>query len=153
MERVEKQIKQQFYKAFNDVLTQSLLGEDPDWNWLVRLYSELRDRLCQLTPRRTDIHQEIKESMDVELFSQMIRHDAFKPDDMWKLVNYVFAMIKSREAPVRNKDTELELNMLYTEFNKEGITIAKFVPLFLKTSHARIDVIEKDKTEFLKQFT
>jgi hypothetical protein len=32
------------------------------------------------------------------------------------------------------------------------MTIAKFLPLFLKLAHVSIDVIEEDKKEFLKQF-
>ena len=80
---MEKQIREQFHRAFNDLLEESLSGDKPDWDWVVRLYSELRDKLCQLTPNRTDLHDEIKDSMDLEIFSQMIRNDVFKPDNVW----------------------------------------------------------------------
>jgi hypothetical protein len=90
--------------------------------------------------------------MDVKLFNQMIRNNAFTSEDMWKLVEYVFSIIKSRQAPVRDADTETRRQTLSTEFNKEGMTIAKFLPLFLKLAHVSIDVIEEDKKEFLKQF-
>ena len=149
---IDEQIKKQFYQAFDDILTQSLSTTNPDWDWVVTLYTELRDRLCLLTPRRLDIHENIKESMDVELFNQMIRNNAFSPEDMWKLVEYVFSIIKSRQAPVRDPDTETRLRTLSTEFNKEGMTIAKFLPLFLKLAHVSIDIIEEDKKAFLKQF-
>jgi hypothetical protein len=149
---IDEQIKEQFYQAFDNILTQSLSTPNPDWDWVARLYTELRDRLCQLTPRRLDIHENIKESMDVKLFNQMIRNNAFTSEDMWKLVEYVFSIIKSRQAPVRDADTETRRQTLSTEFNKEGMTIAKFLPLFLKLAHVSIDVIEEDKKEFLKQF-
>ena len=66
MEKIGEQIKTQFYRAFDDLLTQSLSGDSPDWSWLVRLYGELRDRIFMLTPRRSDIREELEENMDVE---------------------------------------------------------------------------------------
>ena len=150
--RITTQIKNQFYKAFDDLLSETLASDNPDWDWVVRLYTELRDRLCMLTPRRIDIHKSIKESMDVQLFNQMIRNNAFTPEDMWKLVEYVFSIIKSRQAPVRDSVTENIRQTLSTDFNKEGMTIAKFLPLFLKSAHARVQVIEEDTKQFLKQF-
>jgi len=152
MERIEKQIREQYQKAFNDVLTQSLTGDNTDWDWLVRLYSELRENLCQLTPNRKDIHTVIRDSMDVDIFSQMIRNEVFKPKDMWELVTYVFGLIKEREAAARNKMTDQVLQKLYSDFTKEGATIATFVPQFLHQAHARINLINEDKAKFLAQF-
>ncbi len=152
MEKIEEQIKTQFYKAFDDLLTESLSGDNPDWSWLVRLYGELRQRICMLTPRRSDIHRELAENMDIELFEQMVTNGAFRAQEMWNLVSYVFDLLKEREAPARNANTTETVQELYASFSKEGATIATFVPVFLKTAHQKIDEIEHDKQEFLKQF-
>ena len=152
MEKIEEQIKTQFYKAFDDLLTESLSGDNPDWSWLVRLYGELRQRICMLTPRRSDIHRELAENMDIELFEQMVTNGAFRAQEMWNLVSYVFDLLKEREAPARNANTTETVQELYASFSKKGATIATFVPVFLKTAHQKIDEIEHDKQEFLKQF-
>ena len=54
LEGVKNQVKTQFRQAFIDLLQQSLESDTPDWNWVKNLYSELRDRICNLTPRRQD---------------------------------------------------------------------------------------------------
>ena len=105
-----------------------------------------------LTPRRSDIHRELAENMDIELFEQMVTNGAFRAQEMWNLVSYVFDLLKEREAPARNANTTETVQELYASFSKEGATIATFVPVFLKTAHQKIDEIEHDKQEFLKQF-
>ena len=151
-EHLEKQVADQFHRAFNDLLIESLSGDKPDLDWLTRLHRELRDRICFLTPKRKDIHAELYENLDSELFGQMIKNEAYSPEDMWKLVSYVFSLLKEREAPARNKSTDKLIESLYVAFSKEGATIATFVPIFLTSAHQKIDEIEKDKEEFLKQF-
>ena len=149
MENLEKQIREQFHKAFDDVLTESLKKEEPDWDWLVRLFKELRDRLCALTPHRRDLHIEIYEGMDVELFEQMVKNNAFDAVSMWKLVNFVFGRLKDLESPARNKVTDTKLSELYAEFTKPDTILATFVPIFIKEAHEKINQIEKDKKEFI----
>ena len=145
---MEKQIKEQFHRAFNDLLEESLAGDKPDWDWVVKLYSELRDKLCQLTPNRADLHDEIKDSMDLDIFSQMIRNDVFKPDNVWALVAHVFKLIRERESVGRNKETDTIVKELHDYFIS-GATIATFVPEFLRQAHMRIDLINEDMEKFL----
>ncbi len=152
MEKIEEQIKTQFYKAFEDLLTESLSSDTPNWEWLVRLYKELRDRICNLTPRRTDIHGELYENMDAELFEQMVTNGAFRGQEMWNLVDYVFSLIKQREAPARNASTSEILQELQELLQQSTTSIATFVPVFLRKAHQKIDEIDNDKKEFLKQF-
>ena len=139
-------------KAFDDLLEENLKSEDPDWEWLTRLYKELRDRICSLTPRRQDRVKEIYENMDAELFHQMISNNAFDPTSMATLVNYVFGQIRLLEAPARNASTDQKLEELHETFRSEGTTIGSFVPIFLKEAHKKIDEIEQDKEKFLAQF-
>jgi len=99
-----------------------------------------------------DIHKELEENMDAELFEQMISNGAFRAQEMWNLVTYVFELLKTREAPARNESTTNIVQELYSIFSTDGVTIATFVPVFLRKAHQKIDEIEKDKQEFLKQF-
>ena len=58
----------------------------------------------------------------------MIKNEAYSPEDMWKLVTYVFALLKEREAPARNESTVKLVESLYVAFSEEGATIATFCP-------------------------
>ena len=113
---------------------------------------EVRDRICNLTPRRTDIHRELYENMDAELFEQMVTNGAFRGQEMWNLVDYVFSLIKQREAPARNASTSEILQELHELLQQSTTSIATFVPVFLRKAHQKIDEIDNDKKEFLKQF-
>jgi hypothetical protein len=44
-------------RAFFDVLTSKLNSTPPDYEWVVRLYGEIRERLANLTPTRQDLRQ------------------------------------------------------------------------------------------------
>jgi hypothetical protein len=107
-------------KAFFDLIEKALSEEQPDPEWITRLYAEMRDKLCALTPRRTDMHKEIHYALDVDLFEQMVRHKAFDPADLAKLVACVFGRLQglcspSRDAEVRHRREELEAHQGHME--------------------------------------
>ena len=130
LEGVKNQLKTQFQQAFVDLLEENLKKDNPEWDWVKRLYQELRDRICNLTPNRKDRIEDIHEHMDVELFYQMISHNAFDHTSLYNLVCYVFEKIKELEAPVKNIITETKLDELKELFSKEETTLASFVPVF-----------------------
>lgn len=120
-------------RAFFDALRAKLSGPDPDYEWVVRLYSEIRDRIAKLTPNRVDLHQELKEAMDVELFDQMLRNNAFNGADLYRLVHFVFDRLSSLEAPARAESTQRMVQELDDEMAKDTCTFSEFVPLFLRS--------------------
>ena len=149
LDGVKNQVKTQFRQAFIDLLQQSLESDTPDWNWVKNLYSELRDRICNLTPRRKDRIKEIREQMDVDFFYEMVSHNAFDATSLTKLVCYIFEKIKELEAPVKNVITEAKLDELKTLFGQEGTTLASFVPVFIMSANERLDDVYKDREIFM----
>ena len=140
-------------KAFFDLIEKALSEEQPDPEWITRLYAEMRDKLCALTPRRTDMHKEIHYALDVDLFEQMVRHKAFDPADLAKLVAFVFGRLQglcspSRDAEVRHSREELEALVAQPD-----LTFASFAVTFLKSFHATIEDIEGDVAEFRKKMS
>lgn len=58
---MEKQIEEQFKKAFFDILNE----DGPDsYDYLRKLLSEIIDKLCMFVPNRQDIHEKIREDLD-----------------------------------------------------------------------------------------
>jgi hypothetical protein len=150
IEGLKKQVEDGMRKAFFDLIEKSLSEEQPDAEWIARLYAEMRDKLCALTPRRADLHQQIHEALDVELFETMVRHKAFDPADLSKLVSFVFGHLQglcspSRDAEVQQRRVELEAVMAQPD-----VTFARFAVMFLKNFHMTIDDIENDMAAFRK---
>ena len=46
VERMEKQIREQMNIAFFDLIDEKVNSEKPDYEWITKLYQEIRDRLC-----------------------------------------------------------------------------------------------------------
>ena len=147
---VKTQISEQFKKAFNDLLVENLKSDNPNIEWLKRLYMELRDRICGLTPRRQDLIKEIHETMDVDFFCQLVENKVFDNNSLYGLVNYIFTKIKQLEAPVKNKITDQKYNEIIETANMENASMATIIPVFLANAHERLDDVYKDRDDFLE---
>ena len=51
MERVQQQIRENYEKAFFNLLKEKVASDPPDYDWLIRLYTEIRDKLCKLVKK------------------------------------------------------------------------------------------------------
>lgn len=149
MENLEKQIKEQYHKAFYDLIEERSkdIKNPENREWIVRLYAELRKRLGQLVPNRADIHKELVENLDIELFNQMLEYEIFNSQDMRNLINYTFSFIKKFEAPYMDEDTNKDLASLYELMKTENLSVV--IAQFLKIIHTKLDMIEKDINNFM----
>lgn len=149
LEGVKTQLTEQYQLAFSDLLRENLESETPDWNWVKRLYEELRDRLCNLTPNRVDIHTDIHDKMDSEIFYSMISHGAFDGANLQALITFVFARIRELEAPAKNVETDAKLQEILELFQSADATIATIVPVFIQAANERLDDVYNDKEIFM----
>ena len=145
MERLQKQIRTNYLKAFDAIVQQSLL--DNEFDYIVRLYDELRQRIACQIPRRTDLHQEIAEHMDVVIFRQLLEHDHFKGDDLHRLISYVFGWFEKLQAPARDATTAAAKARVLGTLDGSH-TFGQIVVAFLRSSHTILDEIEADKAAF-----
>jgi len=147
MEKLNEQIKDMMNKAFYDLL-EKRVNDPPDYKWITRLYQEIRDRLCNILVMlgRKDryVYKEIKECMDVELFEQMISHNAFSYEDFYKLIEYVFYKCKQLGSAARDIETDEKLNEIKEFISSGDATFATIVPMFIKNANHCIDNIYSD---------
>lgn len=147
METLENQIKDMMHKAFYDLL-EKRVADPPDYKWIARLYQEIRDKLCNILVilGRKDkyIYKEIQASMDVELFEQMIRHNAFSYEDFYKLIEYVFHKCRQLGSPARDIETDEKLNEIKEFISSGNASFATIVPMFIKNTNHCIDNIYSD---------
>ena len=153
VESLRKQVEDGMRKAFFDLIEKSLSEEQPDAEWVARLYAEMRDKLCALTPRRPDLHKQIHDALDVDLFETMVRHKAFDPVDLSKLVGFVFGRLQDLCSPSRDAEVQKRREELQALMEQPGVTFAKFAVLFLKHFHVTIEDIESDVAEFKKMMS
>ena len=78
----------------------------PIMSGLVGCIMKIRSKLIALLRSNHPVRKEIEDSMDIQLFDQMIRNKAFDPMDLYKLVCYVFDKCKQLGAPARDKGVD-----------------------------------------------
>jgi hypothetical protein len=142
LQKIEKQIEEQMKKAFFDLIDENVNSKNPDYEWIVQLYSEMIDRLLSFVKKDGKTYLEIKNSFDIELFKQMIENDVFEFESMLKLINTMFYWIEKLQAPIRDN---------YSKESKQRIFSSKpnkIISNFLKEVHICIDNIEKDLISF-----
>tara|TARA_B100000482_G_C12590931_1_gene291513 strand:- start:497 stop:961 length:465 start_codon:yes stop_codon:yes gene_type:complete len=150
MAALREQIKFTFYRAMEDSLEHIINSEkmtDEDIDWLVRLCTELKDRLNGLTPRRKDLHEELNKALDVTLLDQMLRHAAFDRGDLDRVISIVFDRLLLLCAPSQNATiNELKEKIMNENFGRA-------VGIMILQCNKIIDKIEYMTQEFLRQIS
>ena len=138
--RIEQQIKEQMEKAWMDVISEAVSSDPPNYEYIVRLYAEIRDRLAGLVPKNGPTYHRIRDTLDVDFFDQLLRHNCFSGESLVGLINSTFDIVAQLQAPVHDATTlEAKQRVL-----SSGQTLAEVVPVFLRETHKRIDVIVED---------
>ena len=141
VERLNKQVEDTMKRAFFDLLEQKVASEPPDYDWLTRLYTEIRDKLTRLLKPTSKTRKHIEENMDPEFFHQLISNNVFEPKSFYALVCFIFEQIKLMCSPGRDKETDEKLQELLDHFNSGNATFATMVPMFIKNANYCIDNI------------
>lgn len=140
---LNQQMDTQFKKAFFDLLEEKVREEPPDYDWITRLYQEIRTRLSSLLREDSKTRKELEDSMDVELFRQMIENKAFGAVELYNLIEHVFELCKKLGSPARDNEVDKSKFQVLGLMKNNG-TFAQIVPLFIKNVNECIDNIYKD---------
>ena len=68
--RLTTQVRETYKRAFFDLLQEKVAANPPDFEWLTRLYGEIRTKLISLLRVGSPLRVEIEESMDCDFFKQ-----------------------------------------------------------------------------------
>ena len=141
---VHKALSENFKRAFMDLLAERIARDPPDYEWITRLYQEIKIKLMRLLRTEHPLRQEIEETMDIQLFEQMIRHQAFDPHDLYNLVSYVFEKCKQLGAPARDASVDAKKQELLTHMQSGEATFKTIVPMFIQRANDCLDQIYQD---------
>ena len=142
--RLTKQVKETYKRAFFDLLEQKVAANPPDYEWLTRLYGEIRTKLISLLREGSQLRNEIEESMDCDFFKQLISHNVFSPENFYGLIRYVFEKCKQLGSPARDAETDAKLKEIVDFVDSGDATFATLVPLFIKNANECLDTIYED---------
>jgi len=143
MQAIEDQIKDNINKAFFDLIDQNINSKNPDYEWITKLYEEIKFRLLSFLPnKKGNVYKQLDDEFDVELFKQMIENDVFNQESMIKLINNTFQWILDLQAPIRDSNTIAAKNRV---LNAES---TKIISTYLKEVHNCIGQIEDDILAF-----
>ena len=138
MEKFEKQLRKQIEDTYKqvwcDLLHDKVKQTPPDYDWIVKLYKEIRYKLTFFLKQGSPFRVQIEEGMDVELFDQMIRHGAFQGPE--------FKCLKLG-SPARDNDVKEFKQEVMTALQNKA-TFAELVPLFFKHANTAADWIQED---------
>ena len=107
-------------------------------------------KIKKLVKSSNPLYKEIEEHMDIQLFDQMIRNNAFNPVDFYNLIQYVFELIKKLGSPARDSLADSKKEEILS-IMKNGGTFSDIVPIFIKNANECIDLIYTDIKNLLKK--
>ena len=150
MERIQQQIKENYEKAFFDLLKEKVASDPPDYDWLIRLYTEIRDKLCKLVKKDCVMRRDMEEKLDPEFFEQLIKHKVFDGKSMYGLIWFTFEKCLELGSPGRDKETKDARDEVISLAQGSEGTFANIVPLYIKNINHCIDLIYEDIHTILK---
>ena len=146
-EEQRKSLREQIENAYKETWSALLLDKvkenPPDFDWIVRLYNEIKYKLTYFLKKNSPMRNSIEESLDSELFDQMIRHGAFKGPEFYNLVNYIFDTSLKLGSPARDNDVKNLRNEILEALSNNA-TFAELVPLFFTNANTVIDWVNED---------
>jgi len=144
VEKLNKQVEETMKKAFFDLLEQKVGEVPPDYEWLTRLYTEIRDKLTTLLKPTSKTRKHIEEQMDPAFFNQLITNNVFEYKSFYALILFVFEQCKSLGSPGREKETDDKLYEILNHYESGNATFKTLVPMFIKNANECIDNIYVD---------
>ena len=94
MNEIDGQIRETYNKVFYEIIDETVNSKEPDYDWIVRLYAEIKHRLIKFIKVDSKVYKQIDDDFDIELFKQMIMNDVFNAESLFKLVNNTFNWVK-----------------------------------------------------------
>eukprot|EP01018_Ginkgo_biloba_P001447 Gb_12075 [translate_table: standard] len=113
---IQAQIKSTMEKAFWDGVVEALARNPPDYAQVIGLVKEVRDELDALVPQSWK--QELRESIDLELFTQILESGTQDVEYLAKLLDYALGVVLKLGAPARDNDTKAAHEKLVQELSE-----------------------------------
>ena len=111
MNKIEDQIQYNFIKAFKHSIDENIVSNTPDFDWIMSLLIEIKERLKALLTNEQK-RMEIDKEYDVEFIHQLIVNKVFDKVSMDSLIEITFKWLFRLQAPYRDEMVNNEKSRL-----------------------------------------
>jgi len=151
-DQLQKQIEKTIKKSFWNLIKSDLKSEPQNFNHLIILIEEIRNKIKSFTPNRIDIKNELDEVLDDSFLNHLFIEKSLDPSHFLKLIMFLINKIKSYAAPYLDEEIyiweEDVLEILHNE-----IIYADFIPYFFEKIYYFLEIIETDIENYIKKKT
>ena len=141
------EISEIYKNAYYDLIYEGLSATPPNYEMIIDILGEIKERLMKMLKVGSPLHCEIDEKIDLKFIRQMITNDAFSQSDFLELVCYIFKKCKQLGTPARDEFVDYKLNEIHKLSKKESFPTV--VVFFIRNVNDIIDNIYFDMHEFL----
>ncbi|KAJ0972842.1 hypothetical protein J5N97_020801 [Dioscorea zingiberensis] len=146
---IKAKVKETMEKAFWDGVMEALNKEEPEYVRIVSLVKEVRDELCEMSPQSW--RQEILESIDLEILSQVLESGVQDIDYLGRILEYSLRMLQKLSAPATEDEMKKTHQDLLSELavipHSGGKSNSSFIIATVKGLRFVLDEIQVLKNE------
>ena len=152
IDSIERQVKNQFHKAFWDLLVEDLKVDPPETGHIITLLEEVKTRINNLTPNNKRLHQTMDEEIDLDYLSRLIKggHRVFDLEFLMGIVEFIF---QDRLKVLSSVEDEERVERCYRELRQladKSPLYYEIVPEIFKRIYYWIETIEEGIKAFKK---
>ncbi|GAB4844762.1 hypothetical protein Ancab_038151 [Ancistrocladus abbreviatus] len=146
---VKSKVKETMEKAFWDGIVESVNREQPDFNWVLKLMTEVRDELCEMSPNSW--RQEIVDAIDIDILSQVLKCGKLDMNYLGKILEFALLTLQKLSAPVDDDEMKATHQKLLRELleisqseDSSSSSYAKAVIKGLRFVLQKIQILKRD---------
>ncbi|KAL8138341.1 hypothetical protein V2J09_004342 [Rumex salicifolius] len=117
-------VKETMEKAFWDAIMDSVQREEPDFSWFLKLMTEVRDELCEISPGNWK--QEIIDTIDLDILSQVVGSGTLDMSYLGRILEFALNTLQKLSAPAK----EDELKATHQHLVRELLEVSQSQSLF-----------------------
>ncbi|CAH2070833.1 unnamed protein product [Thlaspi arvense] len=149
---LQVKVKETMEKAFWDGIMESMKQSQPDFSWVLKLMNEVRDELCEISPK--DWRQEIVQTIDTDVLSQLLTSGNVDMAYLGNILEFSLGILLKLSAPANEEEIRSTHHKLMTELGEivpsEGQSNSSYAVLMVKGLRFVLQQIQILKKEISK---
>lgn len=145
---IEHAIKTQMQKAYWNLIKSDLENENQQFEHIILLINEIKERLKGLTLNNKNLLLELDEKIDGEFLKELF----LKKYDISPLIMYIIYKLEKYCAPIDAQDIQSFKNEVINKM-KTDIVYHEFLEYFIPKIHQKLDIIYERIAQYKSQIS
>uniref|UniRef100_A0A1J3K9W5 T-complex protein 11-like protein 1 n=1 Tax=Noccaea caerulescens TaxID=107243 RepID=A0A1J3K9W5_NOCCA len=149
---LQVKVKETMEKAFWDGVMESMKQSQPDFSWVIKLMNEVRDELCEISPK--EWKQEIVQTINTDVLSQLLASGNVDMGYLGNILEFSLGILLKLSAPASEEEIRSTHQKLMTELGEivptEGQSKSSYAILMVKGLRFVLQQIQILKKEISK---